>query len=155
MARSGGSVLHIATHFFAHPAIPDQVLIALGREPSGELEFLGPADIALNRASASLVTLSGCNSGGGATLPGLGVFGLTRAWLTAGATAVVTTQWPTADDSGGLLAAMYERLGQTTGRLSASEVADALQSAQLRMINAGGWRSKPVYWSAFAVTGKE
>jgi hypothetical protein len=47
----------------------------------------------------------------------------------AGATAVVASHWPIADDSGELLAAMYERLGQTPERLSASKTADALQAA--------------------------
>jgi CHAT domain-containing protein len=50
---------------------------------------------------------------------------------------------------------MYERLGGTTGRLSPSEVAVALQAAQLRMIDAGGWRADPVHWAAFTVIGKD
>jgi CHAT domain-containing protein len=154
-AANGPAVLHIAAHFVPHPAFADEVLIALGVRRSGDAEYLGPSDIAFQRMRVGLVTLSGCSSGSGASLPGLGIFGLTRAWLTAGANAVVASHWPIADDTGGLLAAMYERLGQSQEPLSASRVAEALHSAQLRMIASGGWRSKPVYWSAFEVIGKE
>lgn len=149
------AILHLAAHVVPHPTFPDQVLVALGLQQSGEMEYLTPSDIAFSRMHVGLVTLSGCGSGRGAALPGLGLFGLTRAWLTAGATAVVASHWPIADDSGELLSAMYERLGQTTGRLTTSKVADALQAAQIRMIQSGGWRSDPLYWSAFAVIGKD
>ena len=151
----GPAVLHVAAHVIPHPTFPDQVLVALGLQPSGQMEYLAPADVAFNRLRVGLVTLSGCGSGRGSALPGLGLFGLTRAWLMAGATTVVASQWPIADDSGELLASMYERLGQTTDRLTPSKVADALQAAQRRMIQAGGWRSDPVYWSAFVVSGKD
>jgi CHAT domain-containing protein len=149
------AVLHLAAHVIPHPTFQDQVLVALGLQQSGQMDYLAPADIAFSRMRVGLVTLSGCGSGRGAALPGLGLFGLTRAWLMAGATAVVASHWPIADDSGELLAAMYEQLGQSRDGLSASKVADALQAAQLRMIQAGGWRSDPVYWSAFAVIGKD
>jgi CHAT domain-containing protein len=149
------AVLHLAAHVLPHPQSPDQVLIALGLQPDGMANYLSPADIAAARTPVGLVTLSGCGSAAGAALPGLGLFGLTRAWLVSGASAVVATHWPIADDSGEIMAAMYGELGTNLGHITASEVAKALQAAQIRMAESSGWRSDPAYWSAFTVAGKD
>jgi tetratricopeptide (TPR) repeat protein len=149
------AVLHLAAHVLPHPRSPDQVLIALGLQPDGMADYLSPADIAAAKTPVGLVTLSGCGSASGVALPGLGLFGLTRAWLVSGASAVVATYWPIADDSGEILAAMYGVLGKNPGYITASEVAKALQAAQIRMAASSGWRADPAYWSAFTVAGKD
>lgn len=119
------------------------------------MDVLAPAEISSSRQAAALVTLSGCGSGRGEALPGLGLFGLSRAWLLAGAEAVVASHWPIADDSGELLAVMYEELSKGAGPVTASAVATSLQRAQQRMLEHGGWRAEPAYWAAFAVFGKD
>jgi CHAT domain-containing protein len=149
------AVLHMAAHVLPHPRSPDQVLIALGLQPDGTADYLSPADIAAAKTPVGLVTLSGCGSASGVALPGLGLFGLTRAWLVSGASAVVATHWPIADDSGEMLAVMYGVLGTNLGHITASEVAKALQTAQIRMAESSGWRADPAYWSAFTVAGKD
>ena len=148
-------VLHIGTHVIRHPQAPDQVMIALGLKADGEAEFLTPAEIVRWRSPLGLVTLSGCGSGGGESRPGLGLFGLTRAWLVAGAESVVSSYWPIPDDDGQMLAAMYEELRSKGGGTNPTEVAAALQKAQARMRASGGWRTHPFYWAAFFVVGKE
>lgn len=155
LMSSGPAVLHLAAHVLPHPKIADQVMIALGVQPSGEAEYLAPADIAPRQIEVGLVTLSGCGSASGKALPGVGLFGLTRAWLTAGAASVVATQWPITDDGGELLSTMYRELGSNGGPLNASAVARALRTAQMQMLEAGGWRAKPEYWAAFMVVGKD
>jgi CHAT domain-containing protein len=149
------AVLHLAAHVLPHPQSPDQVLIALGLQPGGIADYLSPADIAAAKTPVGLVTLSGCGSASGVALPGLGLFGLTRAWLVSGASAVVATHWPIADDSGEILAEMYGVLRDNPGPITASGVAKALQLAQIRMARSTDWRSDPAYWSAFTVAGKD
>ncbi|HYO81779.1 MAG TPA: CHAT domain-containing protein, partial [Bryobacteraceae bacterium] len=152
--KANPAVVHLAMHVVPHPRRADQLLIALGALPTGEAQFLSAAEVAAQRARVGLVTLSGCGSGNGQSVAGVGLFGLIRAWLTGGARAVVATHWPITDDSGFLLASMYRELA-TAERLTSASVAEALQTAQGSMIAAGGWKADPGYWSAFAVTGKE
>lgn len=149
------AILHIAAHVLPHPRLADQVLIALGLQSGGEAEYLGPTEIAAARMPVGLVTLSGCGSASGAALPGLGLFGLTRAWLTSGTSAVVATQWPVADDNGEILAAMYSALRKNPGSITASSVAKAMQLAQIQMAQSTGWRAEPAYWSAYTVAGRD
>jgi CHAT domain-containing protein len=75
--------------------------------------------------------------------------GLTRAWLAAGARAVVASHWPTLDDSGTLFVLFYKHLRETPG----AGPAVALQKAQQDMLRAGGWRSYPQYWATYFVVG--
>jgi CHAT domain-containing protein len=149
------AILHFSGHVLPHPKMPEQILVALGLQRTGTLDVMTPAEIASTGLSARLVTLSGCGSGSGAALPGLGLFGLSRAWLLAGADAVVASYWPIADDSGELLSFMYEELSKKPGPITASAVAASLQAAQSRVREFGGWRADPAYWAAFAVVGKD
>lgn len=152
--RKGSAILHIASHVVRHPAEAEQVLIALGLGKNGDPEYLGPSEVASWRCAIGLVVLSGCGSGEGESLPGLGLFGMSRAWLQAGAMSVITTMWPVPDDDGRLARVLYERLGGYD-RIGPVEVARALQDAQKAMLDAGGSVADPVYWASFSVMGKE
>jgi CHAT domain-containing protein len=150
----GPAVLHFGTHVLPNPAAPEQVMIALGLRPTGSSDYLAPADLLSIRKRVGLVTLSGCDSGSGRAYAGLGIQGLTRAWLLAGANAVVATYWPIPDDDGELLSAMYQELSKSGGT-GPREVANALHLAQQKMASSSGWQSNPSYWGAFFVAGKE
>jgi CHAT domain-containing protein len=80
--------------------------------------------------------------------------GLSRAWLLAGAAAVVVSAWPTPDDSGQFFSAFYAHLRTQSGPL-AQRAATALQQAQLDMQRGGGYRSAPSFWAAYSVISKE
>jgi CHAT domain-containing protein len=123
-------------------------MIALSLNEGNEMELLQPAEIAHWSTHAGLVVLSGCSSAAGAALPGTGVMGLTRAWLLAGAQAVVSSNWDTPDESGALFRSLYSNLNAP-----GTDPASALRDAQLEMIRSGGWRGRPRYWGAYSVVG--
>jgi CHAT domain-containing protein len=145
------AVVHIATHFVAANQGPSSGQIALSLTPRLENELLTPSEIAEWHTRTGLVVLSGCSSGLGAALPGTGLLGLTRAWLTAGAGAVIASNWPTPDDNGALFAALYRNLS----RNPEIGAADALRQAQLDMLRSGTWRANPRYWGAYFAMGAQ
>jgi CHAT domain-containing protein len=145
------AVVHFATHVVESSSDQRYGLIALTLTQRGETELLQPVEIARWRMHAGLVALSGCSSSAGKTLPGTGRLGLTRAWLTAGADAVVSSRWTMPDDSGALFTALYRRLGSG----SRLDPASALRSAQLEMLHSGDWRAHPRYWASYFVMGKD
>jgi CHAT domain-containing protein len=144
-------VVHFATHVLESSERPAFGLIALSLTDREETELLTPFEIAHWRIDAGLIVLSGCNSAQGAALPGTGLMGLTRAWLTAGARAVVSSRWPTPDEDGPLFKTLYRSL-RTAPR---ADPGQALRTAQLEMIRSGGWHAQPRYWGAYFVIGGE
>lgn len=164
--RRNPAVIHFAAHFVAsaqnspYLVFEDAALrreastremIALSLNAAGESELLTASDVAHWPVHAELVSLSGCHSAAGAALPGVGLLGLTRAWLAAGAHAVASSLWDTPDESGALFAALYRDL--SSGR--STDPARALNSAQRHMIRAGGWFAQPRYWGAYFVVANE
>jgi tetratricopeptide (TPR) repeat protein len=145
------AVVHFATHVLESSERPSYGLIALSLSARRESELLPPYEIAGWRTNAGLVVLSGCHSGQGAEIPGTGLLGLTRAWLMAGAHAVISSNWATRDESGALFGALYRNLSGERGGSPAA----ALRAAQLEMIRSGGWRAKPSYWGAYFVVGTQ
>lgn len=74
--------------------------------------------------------------------------GMTRAWMAAGAHAIIATRWPTADqEKGQLFQSFYSRLASV--HLRHGEVAELLREAQLVELRAGGRRANPAYWAAY------
>jgi len=147
--RQNPSVVHLAAHVLFPSHQTDFGMVALGLQPDNQVELLGATEIASMRAKLGLVVVDGCSSGRGAVLPGTGLMGMTRAWLVAGARAVIATRWPTADqDSGELFSSLYrlyfsQRPGMPVsfGRL--------LREAQLDELHAGGPHAAPAYWAKY------
>ncbi len=151
--RRNPAVIHIATHFLSPAGEPNRAVIDLGLTPSGALDVLTAEDVAGLHAEGALVGLSGCSSAAGNAVRGAGIMGLTRAWLLAGARAVVGSRWPVPDDTGELFRSFYARLAAAQpGR---SGLSLSLRQAQLEMLRSGTWRSDPKYWSAFYLMTKE
>jgi CHAT domain-containing protein len=143
------AVVHLAVHFLESAAPPHYGLLALTLTGAGEPQLLTPFEIARWRVHAGLIVLSGCRSAGGVALPGTGLQGLTRAWLAAGAQAVLGTLWETPDDDGVMFRSFYQTL-RSGSRLDGAR---ALHVAQLNMIRSGGQRANPRYWSAYFLVG--
>jgi CHAT domain-containing protein len=147
-------ILHFAVHVVSPPARPQEAALALSLTNDGMPELLTSEVISTYRVPGSLVIMSGCASQQGQTLPSAGLLGLSRAWLLAGASAVVVSAWPTPDDSGQFFSAFYSHLQKDSGSL-ARRASAALEEAQLDMQRGGGYRSLPSFWSAYSIIAKE
>jgi tetratricopeptide (TPR) repeat protein len=155
--KSDPAVIHFAVHVISPQGEPENAALALSLGGTGLPELLTPELIATYRVPGSLVVLSGCDSQQGKTIAGVGLTGLTRAWLLAGASAVVASAWPTPDDSGAFFNSFYRYLmsaGQSTAPLP-ERAASALASAQLDMQAASDYRRLPSFWAAYSVISKE
>jgi CHAT domain-containing protein len=157
--RDNPQIVHFAVHVVSPPDQPSQAALALTLK-NGLPELLTTEEISTFRLPESLVVLSGCSSGRGKTIPGAGLMGLGRAWLLAGAAAVVVSSWPTPDDSGVFFSTFYKHF-QTAhirnggpGQL-ARVAAFALQQTQLDMQKSTGYRHLPAFWAAYSVISRE
>ena len=149
VVQGGASVVHFATHVLQDPRRSNEALISLGLGGDGADELLGGSEIGGWNVAAGLVVLSGCHSGAAAARPGAGLMGMTRAWLMAGAGAVVASAWPVSDEPGGFFRVFYSELQ----RGESPDPAGALRAAQMDAIRSAGWRSRPDYWAAYFIVG--
>ena len=101
----------------------------------------------VNLSGVSLVTLSACESGLGRIARGDEILGFTRSFLTAGASGLVASLWPVADDSTELLmTTFYGQLARGT------EAIDAMREAQ-RAVLAQRRFAHPFFWAPFNLIG--
>ncbi|MCA1621213.1 MAG: CHAT domain-containing protein [Acidobacteria bacterium] len=146
------AVLHFATHGLLNPKEPEKSGLLLstvdleGRERGG---FVGLRDVYSLRAPVELVVLSACRTALGKEVRGEGMIGLTRGFLYAGASSVVSSLWKVDDEATSeLMRRFYEnmlRRGMTP--------AAALREAQNSIRREPHWRS-PYYWAAFTLQGE-
>jgi CHAT domain-containing protein/Flp pilus assembly protein TadD len=144
-------VVHLATHGFFDRANPLFSGLELGRddEEDGRLQVYEILQLDLG---AALVTLSACQtalgSGEVSDVPlGEEFVGLTRAFLSAGAGAVMASLWDVSDQA---TPALMERFYSEARRRGLS---DALADAQRARLLAGGPNAHPFYWAPFVLVG--
>jgi len=138
--------IHLATHVLLPQAPSEQALVAFSPDAGGQPELLSTREIGMLHVPGALVVMTGCSSGAGDAQAGTGLLGLTRAWLMAGASTVLSTNWRIPDADGDLIPAFYRHLGPDSK-------AEALRRSQVEMIHSGTWQAAPSYWAAFQVTG--
>jgi CHAT domain-containing protein len=138
-ARDADSI-HLAAHGVSRLDAP---LFSYLRMADGHQTALDCFDLELD---ASLVTLSACESGTGAISAGDEQIGLPRAFLYAGARAVVHSLWRIDDQfTRRLMERFYAELKAGRGR------AAALRVAQLEQLHAGAVH--PFLWAAVSLVG--
>jgi CHAT domain-containing protein/tetratricopeptide (TPR) repeat protein len=145
------STIHLATHVLA-PAggssttQSQQAFLAFSLDAAGRPGLLSTSEIGMLHVPGALVVMTGCASGAGNVQAGAGLLGLSRAWMMAGARAVVATNWPVPDMDGDLIPAFYRYL-------RSDSTPEALRRATVDMIHSSTWQASPSYWASFRVTG--
>ncbi len=142
------AIIHLAVHGFADPKEPQRAALLLAPDPSSDEDgFLQPREISQLRIAAKLVVLSACSTGVGRSFGEEGIANLSRSFLLAGASAVVTTLWAVSDTgSTTLMTEFYRNLH------SGQSVASALENAKEAMLSRFGPEMLPTI-AAFQVIG--
>jgi CHAT domain-containing protein len=143
-------VVHFSTHAVADTRDPDRSRILLApRTPGGPADYLFLRDVNdLDLTGVRLVTLSACETAQGKVVRGEGVEGFSRALLTAGAAAVVTTLWDVADRPSAEFMTQFYAFAS-----GGHATADALQRAKLEFLRSQLVWTHPYYWAGYLLTG--
>jgi CHAT domain-containing protein len=136
-------VLHIAAHARSSTSDPLGAYLRLA-PASGDDGLLHLSEVERRRVGARLVVLSACETDDGMVLRGAGPLGMARAFLVAGAQAVVGTEWPVGETVAVLMPEFYARLGR--GEAPSA----ALRGAKLGM-KGDARTSNPFYWAGFTL----
>ena len=124
-------ILHFATHaeLSKEDPLSSAILLTKAGNEDGRLEVKELFGMNLN---ASLVVLSGCETGLGKLSSGDELIGLSRAFIYAGTPSVVTSLWNVEDSSTAQLMASFYKNLKTMSKV------EALRQAQLAMIRKDG-----------------
>ncbi|MCC7355502.1 MAG: CHAT domain-containing protein [Anaerolineae bacterium] len=165
-------ILHLATHGIAYADDPLSSFVALAEPDDGDglltarrITYLSlPSEPVFQYANApampfaagpkswspaaDLVVLSACQTGLG-KISGDGMIGLCRAFLVAGARAVLVSQWSVSDEATAELMTAFYR-----DYIALDDKAIALQRA-MRVLRSRPGYDHPRYWAPFVVVGAE
>jgi CHAT domain-containing protein/Tfp pilus assembly protein PilF len=141
-------ILHFAVHGITDPKYPERAALVLLADPhAGEDGLLQPREIGALALSADLVVLSACDTAVGPMVGQEGTLNLARAFLLAGARAVITTLWTVSDaTSTALMTRFYENLA------SGRSVTQALATAKRAVFQRFGPQAAPTL-AAFHIVG--
>jgi tetratricopeptide (TPR) repeat protein len=149
-AATGVPLLHLATHAVADmtSAERSRILFSPDREQDGADYLFLKEVYDLDLSGVDLATLSACETERGKLVRGEGPYAFSRALLSAGARAAVTTLWRVADEPArDFMAQLYFELNRGKPK------AEALRLAKLRFLRSGTELRHPRYWAAFILTG--
>ena len=142
-------IIHLAVHGFANTTDPDDSALVLLRDPGGaEDGILRVSEIVQLRLNADLVILSACDTAIGPVQGEEGIATLSRAFLLAGANAVISTLWSIEDDYSLVVMRHFYR------HLAAHEpAAKALTEAKRDTLREFGAAAAPYHWAGFIFEG--
>jgi CHAT domain-containing protein len=142
-------IIHLAVHSAADPAFPDRAAVVLLSDPAaGEDGFLHPPEIAHLDLNAELVILSACDTAVGPLQGQEGVSNLSRAFLAAGAKAVISTLWQVDDNASLFL--MRRFYAHVAAKRPPEE---ALRRAKLEFVRKFGPAAMPHLWAGYTFEG--
>jgi CHAT domain-containing protein len=140
-------ILHLATHGIADADNPLASFVALAEPDDGD-GLLTAWRVMDLRLPADLVVLSACQTGLG-KVAGDGMIGLSRAFLVAGARAVLVSQWSVSDRATAALMVGFYR-----NYIALDNKACALQLA-MQELRLNPDYDHPRFWAPFVVVGAE
>lgn len=143
-ASRRASLMHLACH---GEFVPDAPLASGLRLSDGMLTV---RDVYAMRLAGPVVTLSGCETGRTAVIAGEELAGLYRAFLAAGASALVVSYWMVHDEAASEALASIYRSWYRVGSLADSSLAAAVRRAQCELM---ATRPHPALWAPFALIG--
>jgi CHAT domain-containing protein/uncharacterized protein HemY len=145
-------ILHFATHGLLnneHPELSGILLSMVDEKGKPQNGFLQLHEIYSLTLPADLVVLSACQTALGRDVKGEGLVGLTRGFMSAGATRVVASLWKVDDAAtAALMTAFYKEMFTNSKKPGA-----ALREAQRQIASEKRWQS-PYYWAGFVMQGE-
>jgi len=125
-------VLHFAAHAVVDDSRPERSAVLLAPGSDDQDGLLQVDEIAALKLNGQIVILSACRGASGLHVEGEGILGLSRAFLAAGARAVLANRWPYRDDDA---AVMTTAIAREVGR--GESIGDALTLARRDRVVAG------------------
>jgi len=147
---AGYAVIHLAMHGFLDKKNP--ILSSLAFTEDGdslENNFLQAYEISKMELNSDLVVLSACETGYGKFEKGNGTASLARAFMYAGASALVVSLWQVNDASTSLI--MQNFYSNLAKGLPKDKALQQAKLAYLEKIN--GFAAHPAFWSPFVLIG--
>jgi len=142
-------ILHFAAHAMTDEMFPARSAILLGSDSDQEDGLLRMDEVLALDLSSELVVLSGCETGVGQLLRAEGTLGFIWAFLSAGSSAIVASQWSVNDRSTAqFMEAFYSGMSQGLSPTA------ALRAAKLALLDSerAAFRH-PYYWAPFVLVG--
>lgn len=144
----GYDILHLAAHAMADPWAPGlSGLVLASRDEDGAVDFFTARSIRRCSLEARLVTLSACETVHGRLRRREGLLGLARAFLEAGAEAVLASLWPVEDEATRIL--MRRFYGEVRDGASPASALETARS-RLRTADSGRWEH-PFFWAPYVL----
>ncbi len=161
------NVLHFATHAFINNKSPAASYLVVGRENGETLQnhqesrrgndgrLTAYEVYELNLSEAQLVTLSACHTSGGRFFRGEGVVGFTHAFMKAGTSSIMTTQWDVVDKYTKEIMTLFYDNWINQKMTKAQALREAQQKTIMKMTKRNVTHNLPYphAWAAFTLIG--
>ena len=146
-SAANARLLHVAAHAVADRVDPLYSQVLLANEGGNRSVLEAHEILGIDMGDVALVTLSACESGLGRVASGDEVLGFSRAFLSAGTSALILSLWPVADDATELLmTTLYGELAE------GADLQLAMQRAQLTLLDRKEYEF-PYFWAPFNTIG--